>query len=82
MTKTIYTTSVEDVWKYVRDNKEDFNFQTYILLRNKLIPAKDKIKEELIEAYLTGKRLTNEKEYAPLAANDIAEKWFFDKYGY
>ena len=81
-TAVIHSTAVDDLWKYVRENTEDFNFLSYRLLRNKIIPAREKIKEELIEAYLTGKRLANEKEYAPLASNDIAEKWFFDKYGY
>ena len=81
-TAVIHSTAIDDLWKYVRENTEDFNFLSYRLLRNKIIPAREKIKGELIEAYLTGKRLANEKEYAPLASNDIAEKWFFDKYGY
>jgi hypothetical protein len=34
MTEIIYTTSVEDVWKYVRDNKEDFNLHTYSTEKN------------------------------------------------
>lgn len=78
----IHSTAIEDLWQYVKDNTEDFNFYSYRLLRNKIIPAKEKIKQELIEAYLTGKRLANEKEYAPLSSIDIAEKWFLDKYGY
>ena len=78
----VNVSAIDDLWKYVRENTEDFNFLSYRLLRNKIIPAREKIKGELVEAYLTGKRLANEKEYAPLASNDIAEKWFFDKYGY
>ena len=81
-TAVIHSTAIDDLWKYVRENTEDFNFLSYRLLRNKIIPAREKIKDELIEAYLTGKRLANEKEYAPLASNKKKEKWFFDKYGY
>ena len=49
-TAVIHSTAIDDLWKYARENTEDFNFLSYRILRNKIIPAREKIKEELIEA--------------------------------
>jgi len=81
-TSVNHSTALKDIWKYVRENTEDFNFQMYRLLRNEIHPKLEKEKEDIITAFLEGKMFSDGLNYAPNVSRDIAEKWFLDKYGY
>jgi hypothetical protein len=81
-TSVKHSTAVQDIWKCVRENTNDFNFLTYRLLRNEIYPKLQKEKEDIITAFLKGKMFSDGLNYAPNVSRDIAEKWFLDKYGY
>jgi hypothetical protein len=47
-------TAMQELWDYIKNDKENINFKTYALLRNKIIPLIEKEKEQLMEAVKTG----------------------------
>jgi hypothetical protein len=80
--KNLYSTAMQDMWHFVIANKREIDWKTYVVLRNKIQPLLEKDKADKIEAYLTAKQISDGILYSPLASIDIAEKWFFEKYGY
>ena len=51
-------TAMEQLWDYVKEDKEGINFIVYGKLRNKIIPLLEKEKEQITDAYYSGSQLS------------------------
>jgi hypothetical protein len=47
-------TTMQELWDYVKEDKENINFIVYGKLRNKIIPLLEKEKEQINNAYCAG----------------------------
>tara|TARA_R110000782_G_scaffold252394_1_gene340176 strand:+ start:2623 stop:2832 length:210 start_codon:yes stop_codon:yes gene_type:complete len=45
-------TAMQELWEYVKNDKENIDFKTYGILRNKILPLIEKEKGQIISAFV------------------------------